>query len=65
MVLTSLILGESSTRPGAKLPSVKEELNRVLPVLKKIRTKFPEVVISIDTVRSKVAEEAFLMVQIS
>ena len=50
----------ASTRPGAKLPSVKEELNRVLPVLKKIRTKFPEVVISIDTVRSKVAEEAVL-----
>ena len=53
-------IGGASTRPGAKLPSVKEELNRVLPVLKKIRTKFPEVVISIDTVRSKVAEEAVL-----
>ena len=50
----------ASTRPGAKLPSVKEELNRVLPVLKKIRKEFPEVVISIDTVRSKVAEEAVL-----
>ena len=53
-------IGGASTRPGAKLPSVKEELNRVLPVLKKIRTKFPEVLISIDTVRSKVAEEAVL-----
>jgi len=53
-------IGGASTRPSAKLPSVKEELNRVLPVLKKIRTKFPEVVISIDTVRSKVAEEAVL-----
>ena len=53
-------IGGASTRPGSKLPSVKEELNRVLPVLKKIRTKFPEVVISIDTVRSKVAEEAVL-----
>ena len=53
-------IGGASTRPGAKLPSVKEELNRVLPVLKKIRTKFPEVVISIDTVRSNVAEEAVL-----
>ena len=53
-------IGGASTRPGAILPSVKEELNRVLPVLKKIRTKFPEVIISIDTVRSKVAEEAVL-----
>lgn len=53
-------IGGASTRPGSKLPSVKEELNRVLPILKKIRTKFPEVVISIDTVRSNVAEEAVL-----
>ena len=53
-------IGGASTRPGAKLPSVKEELNRVLPILQKIRTKFPEVIISIDTVRSKVAEEAVL-----
>lgn len=53
-------IGGASTRPGAKLPSVKEELNRVLPILRKIRTKFPEVIISIDTVRSKVAEEAVL-----
>ena len=53
-------IGGASTRPGSKLPSVKEELNRVLPILKKIRTKFPEIIISIDTVRSKVAEEAVL-----
>ena len=53
-------IGGASTRPGAKLPSVKEELNRVLPILRKIRNKFPEVIISIDTVRSKVAEEAVL-----
>ena len=53
-------IGGASTRPGAKLPSVKEELIRVLPILRKIRTKFPEVIISIDTVRSKVAEEAVL-----
>ena len=53
-------IGGASTRPGAKLPSVKEELNRVLPILRKIRTKFPEVIISIDTVRSKVAEKAVL-----
>ena len=31
-------IGGASTRPGAILPSVKEELNRVLPILKKIRT---------------------------
>lgn len=53
-------IGGASTRPGAKLPSVNQELNRVIPILKKIRTKFPEVIISIDTVRSKVAEEAVL-----
>lgn len=53
-------VGGASTRPGSKLPSPKEELNRVIPILEKIRAKFPKIIISIDTVRSKVAEEALL-----
>jgi dihydropteroate synthase len=53
-------LGGASTRPNAKLPSVKIELSRVIPVLKLVREKFPETLISIDTVRSKVAEEALI-----
>ena len=53
-------IGGASTRPGAKLPGVKEELNRVIPVLKIIREKYPKILISIDTARAKVADEALL-----
>ena len=53
-------LGGASTRPNAKLPSVKVEMSRVIPVLKSIRGKFPKTITSVDTVRSKVAEEALL-----
>jgi len=51
-------IGAVSTRPQAKLPSLAEERNRLIPVLKLVRKKFPKVIISIDTVRSKIAEEA-------
>ncbi len=53
-------LGGASTRPNSKLPSVKVEMSRVMPILKSIRVKFPKTLISVDTVRSKVAEEALL-----
>ena len=53
-------LGGASTRPNAKLPSVKVELSRVIPVLKIVRKRFPKTLISIDTVKSKVAEEALI-----
>ena len=53
-------LGGASTRPNAKLPSVKIELSRVIPVLMAVRKKFPKIILSVDTVRSKVAEEALL-----
>ncbi len=50
-------VGGESSRPGAKPVALKEELRRVIPVIKKIakRVKVP---ISIDTYKSRVAEEA-------
>ena len=51
-------IGGASTKPGSKSPSVKEEINRVIPIIKKIRPKFPDIIISVDTVRSSVAEDA-------
>ncbi len=48
-------LGAYSTRPGAEDISVEEEIKRLIPILKKIRTEFPNVPISIDTFRSEVA----------
>lgn len=50
-----LDLGGYSSRPGATDISVEEEINRVLPVVQLLQKHFPEVVISIDTFRSKVA----------
>ncbi len=52
-----LDIGGESTRPGATPVSEKVELNRVIPVIEKIRSK-TETPISIDTMKAKVAHEA-------
>lgn len=52
-----LDIGAYSSRPGAAFIDEKEELNRLLPVLSKIVEKFPEINVSVDTFRSKVAQE--------
>ncbi len=51
-------VGGMSSRPGAGIISTEEELQRVLPVLESILSHFPEAVVSVDTVRSAVAEAA-------
>lgn len=51
-------VGGESTRPFSDPVPVEEELKRVIPVIKAIKQEFPEVIISIDTYKSKVAEEA-------
>ena len=51
-------LGAQSTRPGALEIGTKKELKRLLPYLKKIRSKYPNIIISIDTFNSEVAYEA-------
>ncbi len=40
-------------------PSAQEEIERVIPVIGAIAKEFPEAIISIDTYKAKVAEEAF------
>ena len=50
-------IGGESTRPGAKRISAKEEINRVIPVLKAIRNKI-KIPISVDTYKSETAEAA-------
>ncbi|KAA3638245.1 MAG: dihydropteroate synthase, partial [Bacteroidetes bacterium] len=49
-----LDIGGMSTRPGAKIISVEEELQRVVPVVKALKQEFPNAIISIDTVRGEV-----------
>mgnify|MGYP001166781790 CR=1 FL=1 len=48
-------VGGESTRPGAVEVSEKEEISRVLPVIKQIRNISPDTLISIDTTKSNVA----------
>ena len=53
-----LDIGGESTRPGAGQVSVSEELKRVLPVIESIRSKYSDILISIDTTKSIVAQRA-------
>jgi dihydropteroate synthase len=54
-----LDVGGESTRPGSQAVSAEEELERVIPVITAIAKEFPEAIISIDTYKARVAEEAF------
>lgn len=50
-------IGGESTRPGAEKVGLEQELERVVPVISAIR-KNTEIPVSIDTYKSKVANEA-------
>lgn len=52
-----LDIGGMSSRPGAEIITEEEELKRVLPYLKSLVSQFPAAIISIDTIRAKVADE--------
>ena len=54
---TFIDIGAYSSRPGAKHISEEEELERIIPVVKLLIEKFPGILISVDTFRSKVAKE--------
>lgn len=49
--------GAYSSRPGAEHISEKEELERLISVLGPVRKKFPEIFISVDTFRARVAKK--------
>ncbi|PKP34539.1 MAG: dihydropteroate synthase [Bacteroidetes bacterium HGW-Bacteroidetes-17] len=51
-----LDIGAVSTRPFAEEVSEQEELERLLPSLKKLRKEFPDLFISVDTWRSDIAK---------
>lgn len=54
---TFIDVGAYSSRPGAAEVSEEEELKRIVPVVELLIKKFPDIIISVDTFRSKVAEE--------
>ena len=53
-----LDIGGYSSRPGSQNVSIDEELARVIPPILSIKTEFPGSILSIDTFRSRVAEQA-------
>lgn len=53
-----LDVGGESTRPGSQPVKADEEMERVIPVITVITKEFPGALISIDTYKAKVAEEA-------
>ena len=50
-------VGGESTRPGSEAVSTEEELRRVIPVIERLHDKI-DILMSIDTSKSKVAEAA-------
>ena len=57
-VATFIDVGAYSSRPDAKDISTEEELSRLLPVVELLSNTFPEILLSIDTFRAQVAQEA-------
>ncbi len=53
-----LDVGGESTRPGSQPVGAEEELARVIPVVRALRKEFPNALISVDTCKARVAEEA-------
>ena len=51
-------VGGESTRPGARPVAAEEEVRRVLPVIEKLRTGHPDLLLSVDTSKAVVAEAA-------
>ncbi|MGN0865519.1 MAG: dihydropteroate synthase [Akkermansia sp.] len=51
-------LGGESTRPGSAEVSIDEEARRVLPVLRELRRRHPQALLSVDTRHPAVAEQA-------
>jgi dihydropteroate synthase len=53
-----LDIGGESTRPGAQRIDAREQLARVIPAIRAIRARHPDIAISIDTTLASVAREA-------
>ena len=52
-------IGAFSSRPGAKMISLQEEADSLLPVLEDLTKHFPETIFSVDTYRSEIAKFCF------
>ena len=55
---TFIDVGAYSSRPGAKHISETEELQRIIPVVALLVKNFPDIIISVDSFRSRVVEDS-------
>ena len=55
-------IGAASSRPGSKMVTVKDELNRLIPILKILVKEFNSSIFSIDTFRSLIAKASLMKV---
>jgi dihydropteroate synthase len=53
-----LDVGGESSRPGYEPVTLEEELRRVIPVVRRIRAHYPEILLSIDTYKAETARQA-------
>ncbi len=53
-----LDIGGESTRPDAQPVSAEEESDRILPIIEAVRAAYPNLPISVDTVKASVAKAA-------
>jgi dihydropteroate synthase len=53
-----LDVGGESSRPGSKPVTLEEELRRAIPIIHRIRARFPELLLSIDTYKAETARQA-------
>jgi dihydropteroate synthase len=51
-------IGGESTRPGAQPVSAADEQARIIPVISEIAREFPDIPVSVDTVKSETAKAA-------
>ena len=55
---TFIDVGAYSSKPNAAFVSEEDEIRRLIPIVELLVTEFPEIILSIDTFRSPVAEKA-------
>ena len=55
---TMIDVGGESTRPGSEVVSEEEERRRVLPVIRDLKRRHPNAVVSVDTYKASVARAA-------
>ena len=50
-------IGAQSSRPGAQVISAEQELSKLLPIIKLLKSRFSNLILSVDTYWAKVAEQ--------